>query len=253
MGEIKQNSNKPSVEKEVSREAHREASRPVSKSRKKKVAKPIFFSVLLVALIAFGTFYFIKYQQLNDKYTEITMSADERIKGIVEKVSKLYNIPSYEKEKPAWTFFKDEKSLETLKNNQFLKDAKVNDVLLAYEKSDLAILFRPDENKIIVVDSFKKVNTGTVPVAIIAPSDKQDSIEKSLKNSFGNIVVINKSVPKSSISQGAVVDVTGKEAEATTKLASILGLPVGALPAGETAPEGAKMVIVLPSDTTPTP
>lgn len=82
---------------------------------------------------------------------------------------------------------------------------------------------------------------------------KQDSIEKSLKNSFGNIVVINKSVPKSSISQGAVVDVTGKEAEATTKLASILGLPVGALPAGETAPEGAKMVIVLPSDTTPTP
>lgn len=243
MGEIKQSSNKPSIEKEIPREMQR----PTPKPKKKKIAKPIFLSVLVVALIAFGAFYFIKYQQVNDKYTELTMSADERVKNVVEKVAKLYNIPSYDKEKPAWTFFKDEKSLESLKNNEFLKDAKINDVLLAYEKGDLAILYRPDENKIIRVDSFKKVNAGTVPVAIIAPSDKQESTEKLLKNNFGNISIISKSSPKSTVTQGVVVDMTGKEAEATSKLASILGLQVGSLPPGESAPQGAKMVIVLPT------
>jgi hypothetical protein len=43
------------------------------------------------------------------------------------------------------------------------------------------------------------------------------------------------------------VDITGSEAEAAKTLAGLLGYSVGLLPAGETAPEGAKLVVVAPT------
>ena len=250
MGEIKQNSSKPSSEKEVSREVHREAPRPMPKAKKKKVAKPIFFSVLIVALIAFGTFYFITYQQLNDKYASLTMSDEDRGRKIVSEVASLYTIPKYDEEKPTIYVVNDK---DQLANNQFFKDAKANDTMLAYPKSDLAILYRPDDNKIIKVDTYTKVNAKTAQIAIIGPADKLESVEKLLKSSYSNVSIVSKDAPKSIVTQGVVVDVSGKEADATAKLAALLGLQVGTLPNGEVAPKNATMVVVLPSETAPAP
>lgn len=256
MGEIKQNSSRPSAEKEMSREVHREAPRPMPKAKKKKVAKPIFFSVLILALIAFGTFYFIKYQQLSDKYVSLTMTEEDKTRKIIAKVSELYKIPTYEEEKPLLVEVKDKSKLaDSTVAKAFFKDVNEGDVVLAYQKGDISIIYREKEQKIIHTDNYTNFigAVNPVKVALIASADKQVQIGQTLKDKFSNLIISDTSTPKTAVSQGVVVDVSGKEADAATKLASILGLPVGALPAGETAPQGASMVVVLPTEAAPAP
>ncbi|MCB9839464.1 hypothetical protein H6794_01280 [Candidatus Nomurabacteria bacterium] len=221
---------------------------PAVKKKRKKSKGPLIYTVILVLALSFGTFFFVRYQQVNNKYQDLVMSEEDKVREVVQKVSKLYDIPTFDQEKPKWTFIKDQAALDKIKEaNDFFKNAKVNDVLLAYEKADLAILFRPSDNKIVITDSYKRVAVTPVNIAIIAPTDKQSSTEKTIKEKATNAVIISKTTPKGTITQGVVVDVSGKEKAAAEKIASFLGLQVGNLPEGESPPEGANFVVVLPN------
>lgn len=215
--------------------------------KKKRAPLPIAEFTLItitIASLAFGGFFFYKYQTVNDKYKEVTMSDEDRTRQTVAKVAALYNIPSYDQEKPVIYKVSDP---EQVKNNTFFKDAQKDDVLLPYPNADIAILFRPSENKIINVQPYKQAFATEVGVALIAPTAKQQSLEDSLKAKFSNIVVTNKSEAKAPVVAGVVVDVTGAEAEAAKTLAGLLGYSVGPLPNGEVAPEGVKLVIIAPT------
>lgn len=226
------------------------AEAPIKKARKKRTKGPLIYAIVLVIALSFGTFFFVRYQQVNSKYQDLVMSEEDKVREVVRKVSKLYNIPAFEQEKPKWTFINDQAALDKIKEaNAFFKDAKVDDVLLAYEKADLAILFRPSENKIVATDSYGKVTVAPVNIAIIAPADKQASAEKTIKNKATNAVIVSKTLPKGSITQGVVVDVSGKEPEAAKKIADFLGLQVGSMPETETTPDGASFVVVLANAT----
>jgi hypothetical protein len=220
---------------------------PKPKKRKKKA--PYIYAVIMLVAIAFGAFYFVKYQQLDDKYTELTMTEEERAKKTVSEVSALYKIPSYDEEKPTQlVVLKDEKSLEQLKKDtSFLKDAQLNDILLAYQKADTVVLYRPSEKKIIASDQYSKILAGTVNIAIIAPADKTEAAEQTIKQKINNAIVTSKSNPQTTITSGLVVDVTGKESEAAKKTAELLGYTVGSLPQGETMPTGATFVVLVPN------
>ena len=71
--------------------------------KKKRAPLPIAeftLIIITIASLAFGGFFFYKYQTVNDKYKEVTMSTEEKIKRVVQQVSALYNIPKYEDEQP---------------------------------------------------------------------------------------------------------------------------------------------------------
>jgi hypothetical protein len=144
-------------------------------------------------------------------------------------------VPSFDEEKPVVYIVSDP---EQVKNNEFFKDAQKDDVLLPYPKADLAIIY---------VGTYSQVASSEVQVAVIAPNALQTELEQKLKTKYSNIVVGKKSEPKTQVTKGIVVDVTGSEGDAAKTLASLLGYSVGTLPAGETAPEGVKLVIIAPN------
>lgn len=216
--------------------------------KKKKSWKPVVLVLLFLALVGFGGFYFYKYQTVNNKYQDLVMTEEDRVRGIVLQVAKLYNIPTFEQEKPQWSFIKDDQALKKLKEiNPFFNDAKINDVLLAYQKADKAILFRPSDKKIVNTSNYTKVTLNPVGVAIIAPADKHDSTEKTIKEKIANANVVSKTAPKTNISTGVVVDVTGKAPEDAKKIADLFGLQVGTLPVGEAVPQNASFIVILPN------
>ncbi len=243
---------KPKAKESAPQTSSKDVTHSPRPKRRKKKTPYIYTAILLIALI-FGGFYFVKYQQLDDKYTELTMTEEERTKKTVTEVSALYKIPSYDEEKPTkFVVFKDEKSLEQLKKDtKFLKEAKLNDVLIAYEKADTVVLYRPSEKKIISSDQYSKILAGTVNIAVIAPADKTEAAEQAIKQKINNAVVVSKTNPQTAITSGIVVDVTGKEPEAAKKTAELLGYTVGSLPQGETMPSGATFVVVVPNSPAP--
>ena len=118
-------------------------------------------------------------------------------------------------------------------------------MVVVYDKANLAVIYRPAQNKVIKTDKAEKLSS--VNVAILAPTQSQDSTASQLQTKFANVSIVSKQVPKTTITQGFVVDVSGTNAQTAKDLADSLGLPVGQLPEGETKPEGATLVVVLAS------
>lgn len=224
-------------------------SKQTSVSKKSFPIGRVLYVGIVIALLVFSGFMLYKYLDINNKYQLATQSEEERNRQLVTEVSKLYNIPSFETEKPSVYIVTDP---EQLKDNEFFKDSQKDDALLAYPTADIAVLYRPGEKKIINTASYKETFASSVEVAIIAPTSSQANLEEALKAKFSNIVVISKAEAKTPINTGVVVDVTGEESEAAKTLADLLKFTVGTLPAGESAPEGAKLIIIAPN-TTPTP
>ena len=222
---------------------------PAVKKKRKKSKGPLIYTVILVLALSFGTFFFVRYQQVNNKYQDLVMSEEDKVREIVKKVSKLYTIPSFEEEKPQSKIFMKEEEIKIVKSsNKFFKDVQINDVVLAYEKADIAVLFRPSENKIVATGTYEYATKASdVSVAIIAPADKQDTAEKTTKSIAKNLVIVSKTTPSGNITEGVVVDVAGKEKAAAEKIAGAFGLKVGNLPEGEKMPEGANFIVVLPN------
>jgi uncharacterized membrane-anchored protein len=215
----------------------------ITKRSSGNIVKAIYIVIVIVLALLAG-FFFYKYQDVNQKYTEATMSIEERNRRIVEKVSKLYDIPSFDTEQPAVYLVDDP---EQLKDNQFFANAQKGDFVLTYQDADLAILYREPENRIIKSGSYRENFAGKVDVAIIANASAQKALEDTLKAKFSNINIISKSDPNTNITEGVVVDVEGTEEQASKDLATLLNFKVGKLPEGEKAPEGAKLIIIAPS------
>lgn len=230
-----------------------------SEKPKRKRAPFPFMEVGLLALtiasLAFGGYFFYKYQNVNDKYKEVTMTTEDKIKRVVNEVAALYSIPKYEDEQPSvpgiegtaiYTIL--EQDLENIKKtNSFFSDAKANDILVAYKKANTAILYRPSEKKIIKTGAYAEAALVKVEVSIIADQEIAKNIENNLKAKFPNVNVTTKSPNVPITGTGLVVDVTGKEAVAAKQLAEALGYQVGQLPTGETAPDGVSLVIIAPN------
>lgn len=75
-------------------------------------------------------------------------AAAEESSSIIEKVSKIYKLPTGEV--PTVARIEDSSRLD---GQTFYKDAKDGDYLLAYEKSKLALLYRASEGRLINVGS----------------------------------------------------------------------------------------------------
>jgi hypothetical protein len=225
-------------------------------SKKSFPVSKVICVFIILGLLAFGGYYFYKYQDLNKKYQQAIESPEAKVKKIVDQISKLYNIPAFDKEKPTipgmaiegiYTL-KEEELSKIKENNDFFKDANKDDILVAYKDANLSIIYRPSENRIIKVGSYANGVFVSVKIAVLGDTATAEKIKATLKSKFPNIDV-DVSTPKVQITKGFIVDVSGTEPEAAKQLAEALGYEVGPLPAGEQAPEGAKLVIIAPTTT----
>lgn len=220
------------------------ASKP--KRKRKLLIARILTGVGLVALVAFGAFYFVQYQNLNDKYQELTLSQEEKNKRTVAEVAKLIDLPK--DETPVVYVVKDkEKLADTKATKEFFEKAQNDDVVLAYEKDNLAVIYRPSGKLIVKTADYQKFVAASNPItiAVVAPGDQQQALTSQLESKFGNVQIVSKELPKVFNGQSYVVDLTGTNAKTAQDLAVQLGIAVGSLPEGESKPTGALFAVVI--------
>lgn len=214
-----------------------------SKSNKQFIVVVIYALILLLALSAAG-YFFVRYTQVNKKYSAIP---DIKNQQTLASVGKIIDLPK--DETPSLYEVKDKDKLATTQAaKDFFDKAANGDVIIVYQKANVAVIYRPKDNKVIKTDTAEKLSE--VKVAVIAPSDLQQKTVEQLQAQFSNINIISKDTPKVSESGSYVVDATGANAQAAQAFASKLGLSVGQLPDGETKPEGAALIVVIANPAT---
>lgn len=210
------------------------------------IAVKSLLALIFVAAIAAAVYFFIKYNQINDKYHEATMSQEERNQKTVNEVSKVMALPK--DETPVIFLVQDKGKLgNSTVTQQFFANAQNDDVILAYEKADLSVMYRPGEKRIIKTDNYTNFLRAANPIkiAIIAPADLQASTESMILEKVLNAEIIAKNAPKSFTATSFVADATGQNKQAAQDLANELELAVGTLPETETKPEGAQLIVVI--------
>lgn len=219
------------------------------RTRTKIAPLPLIFGLLLVGSMVFGGYYFRQYQSLKSASSK---TPEEQNKDLVALINKVYELPKDE-EPGLVAKVKDEAIFK--KDYPVFVNARVGDDLLLYEKSQLAVLYRSSENKVIHTAqiNFKQ----GASVQIIAPGALQNSTEQTLTAKLSaDVKVSGKSEPVGQYSSTTVVDVTGGNPDLAKKIAEALGGTVATtLPAGEKASEGVELVVIVANVATvePTP
>jgi hypothetical protein len=215
------------------------------------IFKIIYIVVLVAAIGAFG-FYFIKYRQINSKYAEAILTQDQRNQRTISEVAKIMDLPK--DETPVIFAVQDKNKLgNATVTKTFFDKTQNNDVILAYQKANISIIYRPSEKRIVKTDNYTNFMAAANPIkiAILAPSGRQADIEKSILDKVLNADVIAKLEPKSNPDHSYIADATGQNTAAAKELGVKLGLPVSELPSDETKPEGAALIVVITSQSTP--
>ncbi len=159
------------------------------KSKKIKMLSKILPVLIIVGALGYGGFRISQYRkatkdlgsQLNAKTEELNklktalvanpaetvqkVQAEEN-KVTLEAVSKLYTLP--ENETPTIASVQDKSKLA---DQPFFKDAENGDMLIVYEKSGIAVLYRPSTNKLVKVGPLNvQTSTPETPAATPAPA-----------------------------------------------------------------------------------
>ena len=216
---------------------------------KKQFLIPI--GILVVCLIAGGIYAFMQYQKQQTLLKNPTLAAQAEAASLVEKISKLIELPSGEQ--PTIATVSD---VNKLKDQAFFTGAKNGFKVLIYPKAKQAILYDPINNKIVKVSSLnlnQPTPSATMPalttVALYNGTSTvglTSSTEAKLKSQFANVTVVAKeNAAKSTYDKTLVIDLTGKNAASASQFASYLAGSVGKLPAGEIKPKDAEILIIL--------
>ena len=213
-------------------------------SKKRIKILPIIILLIMIGEGVFGGIYFKKYTDLK---RESAKTVEQKNKELVDKVSKVYQLPSGE-EPVILNVNKDPKDFTTDQEKAFaatFKDLKKGDIILLYEKAAVAVEYRPSEGKVISTASLA-VSTNATNVALIATPETQATLTGTLNNKLASEIKIGgKATPTGQYTSTTVVDLTGKKSELAKKIADTLGATVAnAVPDGEQKPDGAEIVII---------
>jgi hypothetical protein len=214
--------------------------------------------VLLILAILPSYYFYNQYQGVQKLLQSPSASADAQVKQLITEVGKLMILPTAEQ--PTIATVSD---VTKLVDQPFFANAKNGDKVLIYTQSKKAILYRESINKIIEV---APVNIGSNSPAIspmVTPSVTQavsatvviyngtttsglaSVAESKIKASVAAADVIRTKDAKNNYSKTVVVDLTGKQNQVATELASLLGVTVTTtIPDGETNPNTDVLVIV---------
>lgn len=210
-----------------------------------------FFGLILTLIfagaIAAGVYYYQSYQKLL-KNPEIVTT--QEVSWLQESVGKLILLPN---ETPSTATVLDKGKL---KDQAFFTNAENGDKILIYSTAKKAILYRPSINKIIEVMPLALDNTATtgattqkINVALLNGTTTDgltNTAEVNIKNKIANVNVISKTkASKTDYTATVVVDLSGTKADQAKAIAEAVGGTVGSLPAGETKPTGADILVIV--------
>jgi hypothetical protein len=217
-------------------------------------------ALFLVIAAAGGGYIFYNYQLSQSELSKLKENpqtvARQEIKEVSAKIGALMELPK--NEEPTLATVTD---VNKLKNQQFFSQAVNGDKVLIYTQSSKAILYRPQTNKIIEVAS---VNLGQNQVQTQAQAQTQtpklkvalyngttvkgatNATQKTISEKVSNVEIVDQSdAGKKDYTKTLIVDISGKQKEAATELSKVLGASVGPLPAGETKPKDADLLVIL--------
>ncbi len=196
---------------------------------------------VIVVVLGIAAFYFYnQYQNIKKNPNQVAQAETE---ALVAQVGKLIDLPKDETPTVATVLDK-----EKLKDQPFFSNAQNGDKILIYTKAKKAIVYRPSANKLINVGPIAIDQKSQVQVAVVNAGGDVDGATKKLNDKFsGSIAIVGTSDAKNknNVKQITVVDVNGQNADAAKQIAEQLGGTVGAMPAGETAPAGATVVVFV--------
>lgn len=213
-----------------------------------KRTKPtvIFGIIVLILLIIIGV--------LGWKYYQASKNTDEGKKAAAKAeadkttaaVGKLYLLP--QNETPTVAKIEDKSKLG---DQDFYKSAENGDYVLLFGESKFAILYRPSLNRIVnvrpvsIADSQAKVAVAVLNSA--GGNERLNNALTSLQQLADQISIADdKPAAKKTVNKTIVVDVTGQNPAIAQTIAEKLGGTVeSSMPAGETIPAGASIVVIV--------
>ncbi len=215
-----------------------------------KIAKRLLVTLIVIGSLAFGGYFYKQYNDLKKNPQSAEEAQKQENNRIIASVSKLYSLPT--DEEPTIFFVSDKEKLsDEYKNQEFFQKAENGDYILIYENGKVALLYRPKEDRLVDVRPYTVQSS--LSVAILGPEALRNASEKAVKLAFDKEITIkSKDDAKTSVNGVIVVDTSGKYADQAKKIADTLKGKVGALPAGETKPDGADIVILV-GEAEPTP
>ncbi|MCL4338530.1 hypothetical protein M1271_02480 [Patescibacteria group bacterium] len=113
------------------------------KNKKKLITVIIGLAILIAGIISAGIYLETK-QQKKTNLSNATSDQTQTTQNIVEKVGKLAYLP--QDEIPVIAIVSD---LSKLKGQPFFSNAKAGDIVLFYNNAKKAILYDPNDNKIV--------------------------------------------------------------------------------------------------------
>lgn len=118
----------------------------------------ILNGVIIAGLIAFGGFFFYKYQQVKE---DAPKSQEQIVNELIKEVGKIYELPTGETPEVATI-----QDVDKLSGQAFFERAQEGDKLLIYQEAKQAFLYRESTKKVI--------NAG--PVAVSEQSEGLESV-----------------------------------------------------------------------------
>lgn len=217
----------------------------------------IFCMFLMMGGIAYGIFRFVELSKEVKRFRAspqaATESAKEEVAKLVAKVSSLIAVP--QDEIPTVATVSD---VEKLKANAFFVNAKNGDKVLIYTSAKKAILYRPDEQKIIEIGPISigtpSATVATTPLRIVLYNGTNKNgltktYETTMKGKTSGFTVIDRDNAKTSdYDKTVLVVLESSLTDKATSLADALGIAVVALPEGEIAPKNTDILIIVGND-----
>jgi hypothetical protein len=190
--------------------------------------------LVILALAGAAGYYFKKYDDLKNSTPEKVQQA--QTDQYIKEVGKLYSLPK--NEKPTVGKVSDKEAIK--KQYPVLDQVENGDVLIIYQDSKIALLYRPSTKKLIKVIPVSV--SESVKIKVIGKEADRAAVEKALTDSK---LEYSKGDPKTALTGITIVDVKGTNAEQAKKLAEIAKGQVGTLPAGEDQPTDVDLVVYV--------
>ncbi|MDH7476745.1 MAG: LytR C-terminal domain-containing protein [Microgenomates group bacterium] len=231
----------------------------------------IFIFLILLILLFTTLYFYYQYKKTSQLLKNPTVTAQQEVKDLIKKVSRLIELP--ENETPTIATVTDKNKV---KNQPFFAKAENGDKALIYSQAKKAILYRPSTNKIIEVmpvniDSNHAEIIGestgkpllsptilpTSPLLPIAEKSVKVAIyngsqtvglshvvESELENKFNYIKVVDTQKATNNYEETTVIDLNGRYLEVARQIAQFIDGKISSLPEEEASPE-ADILIIL--------
>ena len=244
-------------------------------NRLKQIKKLYIVGLSLVSVFGFLVYRNVSLEQRIADLAKKTADNSSEIPQLVKEVSTLIVLP--ENETPSVATVTD---IDKVKEQPFFSQSQNGDKVLIYSQAKKAILYRPDEKRLVDVAPINVPDTssqqltqnpsaspevaGVSTKASASPSATASaSLRVALYNGTTTIgltglienyirsrdqsftFAVKENAQKKTYDTTTVVDLNGSYGERAANLAGLLQGSVGELPEGESRPEGVDLIVIL--------